>query len=225
MIAGSIVPKLQRGWRAIPIALRPVLLLAFLPIAVHAVLSGNGPKTSETHATSADDASLPDQESLARLITTSREFSSRKKMVRCPRFVDLSTAPVTDPQARVCRTLIELRFLDPATLAMTPRGTEALGDALSDDRTNIVIAAGSPRLRAILATTPPPQEAGVYRRSTRVDFAWSWDETNIVGRRLELSSHRRDMRGAAFLVHSSKGWTILGIRLDDASPDYVGTLR
>ena len=213
---------LRRIWSAIPIFVRPLLVLALLPIAAHMMFfrGGPGPEAApKRRASAGKDAALPGTEELSRLLAAQPQFV-HEKAARCWRGTDLA-AVRNNPTVSVCRVMVARGYLDPGTLRPTAKARKELGHSLWDDGASVHVTIGRPQLRGIVKVTPPPQERDHLRHATRVDFAWAWKATNAIGTELEISRHHRDMRGVAYLAAEGTTWFVRELTLHDAAPDYA----
>ena len=217
-----MVQALRRTWSAIPIVVRPLLVLALLPIAAHKLFfrGGPGPETARVrHTIAGEEAALPGTEELSRLLTAHPRFV-HGKAARCWRETDLA-AVRNSPSVTVCRAMVAHGYVDPGTLRPTAKARKELDHSFWDDGSSVHVTIGRPQLRGILKVTPPPQERDHLRHATRVDFAWAWKATNAIGTDLEISRHHRDMRGVAYLSAEGTTWFVRELTLHDAAPDYA----
>lgn len=217
----AAVHALRRGWSAIPIVVRPLLVLALLPIAAHTLLFRGGPSEPKSvrRKPAVKEPALPGPEELARLLSKHPHFLQQKQ-ARCWKSVHREGAD--NPTAPVCRALVNLGYVDGETLRPTWKGRTELGQSIWDDGASVHLTIARPQLRAIVEVTPPPQERDSMRDTTRVDFVWAWSPTNGVGSALEISRHRRDMRGVAYLSVEEQAWVVVQLTLRDGAPDYTG---
>jgi hypothetical protein len=216
------VPALIEKLKTIPVAVRPVVFLALLPIAAHLLIFPHSPRTAyEMQRDASEAAGEPPRDLIRNMIEHSNEFQ-HSKIARCWRWSDLESPATVNVTAPVCRALIDLGYLKREGMEPTEEGASLLGE-VSSYSDNVYATVARRRLVSI-QTVSPPLENGAYQAPFRVDFLWIWRPTNNVGERLGYGTQYQNMRGAAFFTLTKEStWRLDGVSFKDTSPNYDKT--